>query len=62
MSDAPKMPVVKTLRELRKEHILQVLQLFNGDLEKASQVLGISVASLKREIRRYGIPYERVQS
>ncbi len=62
MSDAPKMPAVKTLRQLHNEHIGQVLRSVGGDLDKASRILGISVASLRRRIRRYEIPYERVKS
>jgi len=55
MSDSPKTTQVKTLREVRKEHILHVLRSADGDLDRASRVLGISVASLRSKIKEYGI-------
>lgn len=54
MSDTRKTPRVKPLREVRKEHIFQVLRSSHGDLDRASRILGISVASLKRKIKAYG--------
>lgn len=55
MSDAIDNSQVKPLREVRKEHILHVLRSADGDLDRASRILGISVASLRRRIREYGI-------
>jgi DNA-binding protein Fis len=53
MSDTPRKIQVKPLLELRKEHILHVLQSVDGDLDRASRILGISVASLRRNIKQY---------
>ncbi len=61
MSAAPETTPVKPLREVRKEHILHVLQSADGDLDRASRILGISVASLRRKIRRYEISDEQVK-
>lgn len=46
---------LKTLREVRKEHILRVLEQTNWDLEEASRILRVSPAFLKRELRHYGL-------
>ncbi len=62
MSDAPKTLPVKPLREIRKEHILHVLSAACGDLDRASRILGISVASLRRKIKRYDISDDQVKS
>jgi DNA-binding NtrC family response regulator len=55
MSDAPERTPVKPLREVRKEHILHVLRSADGDLDRASRILGISVASLRSKLKQYGI-------
>lgn len=46
---------IKTLDEMRREHIRQVLRSTHGDLEEASRILGITVATLRRRLRDYGI-------
>jgi DNA-binding NtrC family response regulator len=61
MSDVPKTTPVKPLWEVRKEHILHVLRSADGDLDRASRILRISVASLRRKIRRYGISEEQMK-
>jgi sigma-54 dependent transcriptional regulator, acetoin dehydrogenase operon transcriptional activator AcoR len=61
MSDAPITTPVKPLKEVRKEHILHVLQSADGDLDRASRILGISAASLRRKIRQYGISDDQVR-
>ncbi len=55
MDDAPKTIEVKPLLEVRKEHILHVLRSVDGDLDRASRILGISVSSLKSKVKQYGI-------
>lgn len=55
MSDASKTTQVKPLREVRKEHILHVLRSAGGDLDRASRILGISVARLRSKIKQYEI-------
>jgi sigma-54 dependent transcriptional regulator, acetoin dehydrogenase operon transcriptional activator AcoR len=62
MSDAIGKSPVKPLREVRKQHILHVLRSADGDLDRASRILGISVASLRRRIREYGIGDESEKS
>jgi len=46
---------IKPLKEIRKEHILQVLRSTHGDLDRASRILGITAASLRRMIKEQGI-------
>lgn len=41
---------VKTLREIRKEHILKVLENANWNLKEASVILKVSEVFLKKEI------------
>ncbi|MCA1959468.1 MAG: hypothetical protein LDL33_01635 [Desulfomonile sp.] len=55
MSDTIDGSRVKPLREVRKEHILHVLRSADGDLDRAGRILGISVASLRRRIKEYGL-------
>jgi transcriptional regulator with PAS, ATPase and Fis domain len=43
---------MKTLEEIRQEHILQVLERTNWDTKKASEILRISEGSLKKEIQK----------
>ena len=61
MSDAPETHEIKRLLEVRKQHILHVLRSANGDLDRASRVLGISLASLKSKIKQYGIDDQQEQ-
>jgi len=43
---------MKTLRQIRNEHVLQVLNQTNWDLKKASEMLKVSEGFLKKEIRK----------
>jgi len=43
---------MKTLRQIRNEHVLQVLNRTNWDLKKASEMLKVSEGFLKKEIRK----------
>ncbi|MBP6941506.1 MAG: hypothetical protein KBB65_07020 [Syntrophorhabdaceae bacterium] len=45
---------MKTLRQIRNEHVLQVLNQTNWDLKKASEMLKVSEGFLKKEIRKIG--------
>jgi transcriptional regulator of acetoin/glycerol metabolism len=49
---------LKPLREFRKEHILHVLRSTGGDIARASQILGISRTTLRRNIKHYGLSLE----
>lgn len=57
----PKTPTIveeigeKTLEELEKDYILQVLDRFTWNQKKASEVLGISTTTLWRKLKAYGI-------
>jgi DNA-binding NtrC family response regulator len=53
------MPQIKTLEEIRKEHIQQVLRSTGGDLEQACRVLRISLTELRRRMKEYGLSLER---
>ena len=43
---------MKTLEEIRQEHILQVLERTNWDTKKASEILRISEGFLKKAIQK----------
>jgi DNA-binding NtrC family response regulator len=43
---------MKSLEQIRQEHILQVLERTNWDTKKASEVLQISERYLKKEIQK----------
>jgi DNA-binding NtrC family response regulator len=43
---------MKTLEEIRQEHILQVLEHTNWDTKKASEILRIQETILKKEIQK----------
>lgn len=45
---------MKTLEEIRQEHIMQVLKRTNWDTKKASEVLRISESYLRKEIQKLG--------
>jgi len=45
---------MKTLEEIRKEHIMKVLKRTNWDTKKASEVLRISESYLRKEIQKLG--------
>ncbi|MCX5810175.1 MAG: hypothetical protein NTX36_12540 [Proteobacteria bacterium] len=45
---------MKTLQEIKREYILQVLDHTNRDLKKASEILKVSEDFLKKEIQRIG--------
>jgi len=46
---------IKTLKELEKEHIANVLRSTGGNKSKAAKLLGISLRNLYRKIKRYGL-------
>ena len=46
---------IKPLKEIHKEHILQVLRSTRGDLQSASRILGISEVVLRRKIKEFGL-------
>jgi DNA-binding NtrC family response regulator len=43
---------MKTLQQIRQEHILHVLKQMNWDTRKASEILRISESYLKKEIQK----------
>jgi transcriptional regulator with GAF, ATPase, and Fis domain len=43
---------VKTLREVKREHIQKVLEENNWDIQKASAILQVPVKSLSREMKK----------
>lgn len=47
---------IKPLKEIQKEHILQVLRSTRGDVESASRILGIKPSVLRRRMKEYGLP------
>jgi len=46
---------IATLDEVERHHISTVLARSNGNLAKSSRSLGISLSTLKRKIKRYGL-------
>jgi len=47
---------MKTLEEIRQEHILQVLERTGWDTKKASEILRISEGFLKKAIQKLKYP------
>lgn len=45
----------RTLEEVEMEYIGRVLSTYSGNLTRSARVLGISLSTLKRKIRQYGI-------
>jgi hypothetical protein len=46
--------IMKTLEEVKKEHIRQVLDYTNWDIKKASKILKVSEVFLEKEIQKMG--------
>jgi len=46
---------IKPLKEIRKEYIQQVLRTTRGDLERAGEILGVTVTALRRMIKEHGL-------
>ena len=46
---------LRTLEEIEIEYIGRVLSTFSGNLTRSARVLGISLSTLKRKIKQYGI-------
>jgi two-component system, NtrC family, response regulator AtoC len=52
---AHKMPTGKTMREIEKNHIIQVLTEAGGNCSEAARLLGISRMTLYNKIKAYGL-------
>jgi DNA-binding NtrC family response regulator len=48
MSETP-----QTLQELERQHIIQILERADGNRERASAILGISMRTLYRKLKEY---------
>jgi len=59
---AHRVPLEGTLREVEKEHILNVLNRTGGNHSKAARILGISRATLYNKIRAYGLAVSKINS
>lgn len=46
---------LKTLKQVRREHIQQVLAATKGDLDKASHILGITPQGLRKIMSQDGL-------
>ena len=46
---------MKTLKQIRKEHITQVIERTGWDIKKASRLLRVSESFLEKEIHKLGI-------
>ncbi len=46
---------LRTLQDMEKEHIQQALSTLAGNLTQSSKALGISLSTLKRKIKEYGL-------
>ena len=51
----------RSLKEIRREHIVLVLRSTQGEIIQASTILGISVGQLRRRIKELGISLEQSQ-
>jgi len=45
----------KTLEQLEREHILRVLEAFQGDEVRAAEVLGVHRKTIQRKLKEYGL-------
>lgn len=45
----------RSLRDVEREHILNTLKMFNGQISKAAEALGIHRKTLRLKLKRYGI-------
>jgi DNA-binding NtrC family response regulator len=55
-SDARIEPLNLASKSFEKKHITQALNLAGGEHQKAAELLGISVKSLRQKMERLGIP------
>lgn len=46
----------KTLNEIKREHIIKVLDATEWDIKKASAILNVTESFLKKEIRQLKVP------
>jgi DNA-binding NtrC family response regulator len=46
---------LKTLEEVERQHIRHMLQAFSGNLTRSARALGISLSTLKRKVKEYGL-------
>lgn len=46
---------IKTLRELEKDHLIQVLEKTHWDLVKTTNLLQISISEVRRKIKVHGL-------
>lgn len=51
----PSPDVVRPLAEVEKEHIIKVLEAFDGHRANSADVLGIAISTLNLKIAKYGI-------
>ncbi len=54
-ADPPDSESLCTLEELEKNHMLKVLEKRSGNLTQTAKTLGISLSTLKRKIKEYGL-------
>jgi DNA-binding NtrC family response regulator len=45
----------KTVEELEREHIREILEQYNWNRKQAAQALGIGERTIYRKIRKYGL-------
>ena len=45
----------KTLEQLEREHILRVLEAYQGDEEQAAKILGVHRKTIQRKLKEYGL-------
>ncbi len=53
------MDEIRPLKEIRKEHIRQVLSSTGGDLERACRILEVTASSLRRMMKELGLSLEK---
>jgi len=59
---APSTPLRKSLGEMEKNHILNILNEAGGNYTKAARILGISRGTLYNKIRAYGLDVKKIDS
>ena len=62
LSLAHSAPLEKSLREIEKSHILNILSEIDGNYSEAARILGISRVTLYNKIRAYGLSVKKINS
>jgi DNA-binding NtrC family response regulator len=55
LTDSPRTGGIETLKEIERKHVEYTLGEFSGNYSRTARALGISLTTLKRKLRKYGL-------